>query len=62
MVAVEEGNGSVAVHQGLGALALVQQGDDSLSYGGWQAEAMLSLKRLLQDRQQFWPKHRPEMG
>ncbi len=62
LVAVGEGNGAVAVQQGLGALALVQQGDDPMSHGGWQAETMLSLKGILQDCQQLWAQHLPEMG
>ena len=33
--------------------ALVQQGDDPLTHGGWQAEAMLSLTALLQDCRQM---------
>ena len=62
VVAVEEGDGAVAAQQGLGALALLKQGDDPLNYGGWQAEAMLSLKGILQDRQQLWAQHLPELG
>ncbi len=54
-VAVEVGNGAVFVQQGLGALALVQQGDDALSHGGWQEEAMLSLKGILQDSSSSGP-------
>ena len=62
LVAVEEGNGAVAVQQGLGALALVQQCDVPLSHGVWQAEAMQSLKGILQDGQQLGAQHLPEMG
>ncbi len=62
MVSVEEGNGAVAVQQGLGALALIRQDDDPLSHGGRQAEVTLSLKGLLQDCQQLWAKHLPELG
>jgi len=62
VVVIEEGNGAVAVQQGLGALSLVQQGDDLLADGGWQAEAMLSLKGILQDCQQLFAQHLPELG
>ena len=34
LVAIEDGDGAVAVQRGSGALALVQQGDDPLGHGG----------------------------
>ena len=33
-----------------------------MSHGGWQAEPLLSLKRLLQDCQKLWAKHLPCLG
>ena len=62
IVAAEEGDGAVAVYQGLGALALVPQGDDPLSHGGRQGDALLSLKGILQDCQQLWAQHLPYLG
>ena len=61
VVAVEESDWALAIQQGSGALALVQQGDDTLSHGGWQAGGMLSLEGVLQDCQQLWAKHIPEL-
>ena len=40
----------------------VQQGADPLNHGDCQPEAMLSFKGLLQDCQQLWHKHLPELG
>ncbi len=62
VVAVEEGDGAVAVQREPGALALVQQGDDPLSHGGWQARGMLGLKGLLQNCLQLWAEQVPELS
>ena len=61
VVAAEETDWTVAIQQGSGALALVQQGDDTLSHGGWQSRGMLSLEGVLQDCQQLWAKQIPEL-
>ena len=53
VVAAEESDWAVAIQQGSGALALVQQGG--------QAGGMLSLEGVLQDCQQLWAKQIPEL-
>ena len=60
VVCVQQRDGAVAVKQGRGAFAFLQQADDTLSHGGWQA--MLVLKRVLQDCQQLRAQQVPELG
>ena len=40
----------------------VQQGDDPLGHGGWQAGGKLSLEGILQHCQQLWAEQVPELS